>query len=167
MEIRDITEPYAIKQLAALAEEVWTEYYTPIIGAAQTAYMIKRFQSEEAITRQINEGYHYSAAYAEGIPAGYCATRYEPKHSRVFLSKLYVLKRFRRQGLAGALLAHNRNSLEAIPVQTVYLTVNKHNAESIAAYKRMGFTIRDSIVTDIGEGYVMDDYVMEKVYLYE
>ena len=43
----------------------------------------------------------------------------------------------------------------------LYLTVNRENIGSIAAYIAMGFrTVREQ-VTDIGEGYVMDDLVME------
>ena len=43
----------------------------------------------------------------------------------------------------------------------IRLTVNKHNDNSIAAYKKMGFETIDSVKTDIGGGYYMDDFVME------
>ena len=42
----------------------------------------------------------------------------------------------------------------------VYLTVNKHNDHAIDVYKKKGFTVTDEVVTDIGGGYVMDDYIM-------
>ena len=41
----------------------------------------------------------------------------------------------------------------------VYLTVNKHNDHAIAVYKKTGFKVIDEVVTDIGNGYVMDDYI--------
>lgn len=44
----------------------------------------------------------------------------------------------------------------------LYLTVNRENAGSIAAYLAMGFRKVREQVTDIGEGYVMDDFIMEK-----
>jgi len=44
----------------------------------------------------------------------------------------------------------------------VVLAVNKKNAKAIAAYRKHGFAIRESAVTDIGSGFVMDDYVMAK-----
>ena len=40
--------------------------------------------------------------------------------------------------------------------------MNKHNAGAIAAYRRLGFAMREEVVVDIGNGYVMDDYVMAK-----
>ena len=43
----------------------------------------------------------------------------------------------------------------------IWLTVNKNNSGSIEAYKRMGFNIIDKIITDIGAGFVMDDYKMQ------
>ncbi|MFN0124154.1 MAG: GNAT family N-acetyltransferase, partial [Blastocatellia bacterium] len=46
--------------------------------------------------------------------------------------------------------------------RTISLCVNKRNTEAIAVYRRMGFAIRSAISVDIGGGYVMDDYVMEK-----
>ena len=42
------------------------------------------------------------------------------------------------------------------------LTVNKGNTDSIAVYLKSGFVVREEAVFDIGSGYVMDDYVMEK-----
>jgi hypothetical protein len=42
------------------------------------------------------------------------------------------------------------------------LTVNKRNAKAMAAYQRNGFTLTESVVVDIGGGFVMDDYVMTK-----
>ena len=45
--------------------------------------------------------------------------------------------------------------------KSIQLTVNKYNTNTISAYKKWGFEIIDSVVTDIGEGFVMDDYIME------
>ena len=47
-------------------------------------------------------------------------------------------------------------------LHSVYLTVNKYNTGSIEVYRHLGFEIADSAVTDIGNGYVMDDYIMQR-----
>ena len=49
-----------------------------------------------------------------------------------------------------------------INCKSISLTVNKYNTDSIKAYEKMGFEKIDSVVMDIGNGYVMDDYVMKK-----
>ena len=43
----------------------------------------------------------------------------------------------------------------------IYLTVNKHNDHAVKVYKNTGFTVSNKVITDIGNGFVMDDYVME------
>ena len=45
--------------------------------------------------------------------------------------------------------------------KAIYLTVNKYNP-SYQIYRHLGVEAIDSVVTDIGEGYVMDDYIMQR-----
>jgi RimJ/RimL family protein N-acetyltransferase len=42
------------------------------------------------------------------------------------------------------------------------LTVNKDNYDSIAAYEHLGFSNAGPIWTDIGGGFAMADFVMDK-----
>ena len=45
-------------------------------------------------------------------------------------------------------------------LKTVRLTVNKNNTASVEKYLKMGFSITNSVVKNIGKGFYMDDYVM-------
>ena len=49
-----------IYTVATLAQEIWTQHFTPIIGASQVDYMLNKFQSTEAITAQIADGWEYN-----------------------------------------------------------------------------------------------------------
>ena len=158
IEVRIASGPEDAEIIAELAKKIWTEWYTPIIGAAQVEYMLDKFQTAEAVERQINEeGCRYYIADAER-PAGYCAVRFDPETREAFLSKIYVEAGFRRQGVAGAMIDAFTADYE--PVRTITLTVNRRNYESIVAYEKMGFKIAGTVVTDIGGGFVMDDYRM-------
>ena len=42
------------------------------------------------------------------------------------------------------------------------LNVNKHNEKAIKAYLRNGFVTVESVKNDIGNGFFMDDFVMQK-----
>ena len=147
-----------IRLLAALADEIWRQHFTPIIGAEQVAYMLDQFQDEEAMTAQIADGMQYLLAFADGEPAGYCACK--PEETRLFLSKLYVRQAQRGRGIGRALF--DAACALGAGKRALYLTVNKYNDDTIAIYKKMGLSVIDSAVTDIGGGFVMDDYIMEK-----
>ena len=142
-----------------MAREIWTAHYTPIIGPAQVAYMLERFQSEEAIARQIaTGGYEYYLA----PDAGYLALVPDRDRQRVLLSKIYVREDRRGTGLGRAMVAQAETRCAELGCRELWLTVNKHNAGSIAFYERMGFRKTGAVVTDIGNGFVMDDWRMAK-----
>ena len=149
-----------VQTLGQLASQIWTEYYTPIIGADQVAYMLQHFHSESAIADQIAaQGYRYWLAEDGSVPVAYCGAAAEP--DRLFLSKLYVQDSYRHHGIARRFVEIlKRWSIDA-GLPRIQLTVAKENSASIAAYEKLGFTIADSITTDIGGGFFMDDYVME------
>jgi GNAT superfamily N-acetyltransferase len=93
---------------ADLAEEIWREHYTPIIGVQQVQYMLRKFQSHEAISAKIDAGeLIYFLIYHYRKPAGYFA--FQLNRGEIFLSKLYVKADERQQGLAKRALAFIKN----------------------------------------------------------
>ena len=94
--------------------------------------------------------------------AGYVALVPRQADSRLQISKLYLRKPWRGRGLGSAILARIAAISEELGYTRLYLTVNKHNAPAIAAYEKLGFTRTGELVTDIGGGFVMDDYEMQK-----
>ncbi len=80
---------------------------------------------------------------------------------RFFLSKLYLRGDKRGRGTASMMMKKVFEEAEKSGKKRVYLTVNKHNDHAVAVYKKIGFVTIDEVVTDIGSGYVMDDYIME------
>jgi len=152
-----------VTTVVELAGEIWTEHFPPIIGAAQTAYMIEMFQSAKAVRRQIAEdGYLYYLLQSGSDRIGYTAVHPEPENHAMFLSKIYIRKSFRGQGCSRAVVNFIANLCRESGLGMIYLTVNKRNFSSIAVYKKLGFVCAQELVTGIGNGFVMDDYVMEK-----
>jgi ribosomal protein S18 acetylase RimI-like enzyme len=149
-----------IVMVESLAREIWTEHYTPIIGMRQVDYMLDRFQSRQAIAEQIRAGVLYFLIQADDVFIGYIAV--QPKEDELFLSKIYVRSSLRQKG-------HGRKAVQFVEalakernLHKVVLTVNKNNRSSIKAYEQMGFKNAGSVIADIGNGFVMDDYTMEK-----
>ena len=159
MELERVESPEQIAAVAALARETWTQHYVPIIGPDQVAYMLDKFQSPEAIARQIaSEGYEYYLAGG----AGYLALVPDPARKSLFLSKIYVRAERRGTGLGRAMVAFAETRCAELGCGELWLTVNRHNAGSIAFYERLGFRKTGTLVTDIGGGFVMDDWRMAK-----
>lgn len=154
------TSKAVLQEIEMLAIEIWQEHYTPIIGSAQVAYMLYKFQSFAAMDRQIKEeGYLYYAIYQNDNLVGYFAV--QPRAESLFLSKLYVASNMRGLGIAKLAMSFIKDLATTKNLEQIELTVNKYNKDSIAAYNKMGFITVKEAVFDIGEGFVMDDYVMQ------
>lgn len=149
-----------IPRIAALADKIWHMTYDHLIGCDQVNYMLKKYQSEEAIEHAIAyEQYTYFIAVAEKQILGFCGL--QPQKDRLFVSKIYVDSSFHGQGLARAFFEKACSFAKKCKKSTLYLTVNKENTNAIAVYQHLGFQISNSVATDIGQGYIMDDYIME------
>lgn len=157
-----VTEPSDVDLVEMLAKETWTQHYVPIIGQAQVDYMLDKFQSAPAITSQISDGYEYYLVRENGRAAGYFAIVPARRDGQAQLSKLYVRHGMRGGGIGRSIMRFVEKRCHEIGAKEVWLTVNKHNEDSIAFYLRVGFTNAGSIVQDIGNGFVMDDFRMVK-----
>ena len=123
--------------------------------------MLDKFQSEKAIKEQIeNGGYRYFLANFNGENCGYVGISSDK--DRLFLSKLYLKKSFRKKGIASKAIAMLEDICQKENLRAIWLTVNKHNTGSKAVYESNGFRVIDEQVCDIGHGYVMDDFIMQK-----
>jgi GNAT superfamily N-acetyltransferase len=149
-----------IKGTVALAAIIWKEHFTPLIGAAQVEYMLDKFQSEKAIKQQIENGYLYFALTLGEKQIGYTGLRLDT--DCLFLSKLYIQKEYRGKGFSRLMIAEAEKIAKQNGKPIIRLTCNRHNAGSLAVYKKAGFQIVREEKTDIGNGFVMDDYIFEK-----
>lgn len=155
-----------LQELSHFAGEIVKEHFDPIIGAAQNDYMIAKFQSANAIRAQIKEGYEYYLVGAEGETVGFFAlVRDLPeREDRLYISKYYVHQCFRGKGYASRMFDFMRQKAKAVGNKGLYLHVNRENESAISVYEHLGFVKVDTMKTDIGNGFIMDDYVMEYLF---
>ena len=161
MIIEELSNEAQIEIVAKLAFEIWNEHFTPIIGKAQVDYMVEKFQSKRAISEQIEEGYSYYLLKADGDYIGY--TGICPKEDELFLSKLYIRASQRGKGHGRKVVEFLEEIAREKKLRKITLTVNRNNTDTIHAYEKFGFTNEGPVVQDIGSGFVMDDFKMEKV----
>ena len=163
MKIIKVLTNQNIKEVSELAHKIWNEYFISIITQEQIDYMLKNFQSENPITNQIQkEGYEYFLIKNdEQNNIGYFSIQKRPE--LLFLSKLYIDKSQRGKGTGKEALEFITNKAKDYGLSKIQLTCNKFNLQSLAIYERWGFDIVKSVETDIGNGFVMDDYILEKI----
>lgn len=150
-----------IEELCTLAKEIWQEYSICFIDQDQIDYMLEKFQSVQAVKAQINfQKYSYYFLEEDGENFGYFAV--QPQKGNLFLSKIYIKKDFRGKGYGRKAFT---NAIVEIAKEMekpkIKLTVNKYNFASIMAYEKLGFERVGEEETDIGNGYIMDDYIYE------
>ncbi len=153
-----------VERLAELAHEIWFEYWPAIIGPDQTAYMVEQFQTVAAIRRDMaDHAYEYWIVTApDGRAVGYTGGHDEPETGRYFISKIYLRACERGKHFASAIIRWYEELCRERGLGAMYLTVNKENVLGIRAYEGNGFATIDAVQADIGAGFIMDDYIMEK-----
>ena len=153
-------EQALIQRLSVFATEIVREHFDPIIGKAQNDYMLARSQSASGIQAQIDGGArYYVATDAAGEWLGF--TAFYPRGNQMYLSKFYVHKTQRGKGVAGAMLQLIVKEAKVENLSAIALNVNRNNDLAIGVYEHMGFVrIREEQI-DIGQGFIMDDFVYE------
>ena len=142
-----------------IANAIWHQHYTPIIGQEQVLYMLEKFHSATAISEQIEEqNYQYYLIEHQGNNVGYLAI--QKRKQELFLSKIYLLSSVRGKGIGKQAMEFIKAQAKLLNCDQISLTVNKDNTDSIAAYYKIGFVKTGEAVFDIGNSFVMDDYLM-------
>lgn len=154
-----IDKLFQIIEVSDMAKDIWHEHYKDILSLEQIDYMVSTFQSASVIENQIeNDGYDYFLFEKNDVYAGYMGIKINEKD--LFLSKLYIKESYRRNGIGQKAVDFLKDICEKKNLESITLTVNKYNSGAVSAYKKIGFSVVDQAVTDIGNGFVMDDYIM-------
>jgi diamine N-acetyltransferase len=156
-----LLEAEDIERLAALAREIWYAHYPAIIGTAQIEYMLGQRYGLDVVREELRrEGLWWSKLMVGEEMAGFASYFLTGTAGEMKIDKLYVHPRHQRRGYGGMMIAHIREVARLRGCSRLVLAVNKRNQSAIAAYLKHGFHIAEAVVKDIGDGFVMDDYVM-------
>jgi len=142
-----------------LAHRIWNACYATLLSEAQRAYMLRWMYSPQQLSGQIRRGVHFQIAECAGRPVGYLAWETLSDGVTAHLHKLYLLPECHGHGLGQQMLRAVMNAAAARGCRQMELRVNKGNAQALRAYGRAGFETANSVATDIGGGFVMDDYM--------
>ena len=150
---------HKLRRTAEMAIDIWHECFEGVISDEQIDYILENFQSFAAIKKQVgSENYEYFKFVLDGTRIGYFAVAAQPDNT-MMLSKLYMYKEYRGNGYAKKAFEFIKDLARQKCCKSIWLTVNRHNYGAMKVYEAFGMKIIREQVTDIGNGFVMDDYV--------
>ena len=155
-----------IETVEDLAREIWNEYFVPMIGQKAVDFILSRFQSKDAIVRQIKEGYHYYLIRENHQAIGYFAVQTREEDKELFLSKLYLKLEKRGKGYGRKVIRFLENMAREKDLDRITLTVYPKNTNAMRIYEKIGFKMIGPILRDLGNDLIVEDYKMEKVIIY-
>lgn len=155
-------EPGDVERIAVLAREIWLAHYPDIIGIEQIEYMLRQRYAPALILAELKRDDLWWDKLQLGDEIMACSSYFLSGPGEMKLDKLYVRQDSQRKGYGGMLIESACRIAREQGCSRLVLAVNKNNRSAIAAYRKYGFEVKDTTVKDIGGGFVMDDYIMEK-----
>lgn len=150
-----------IPLIRELTFRVWPQTYASILSQEQIDYMLEMMYSVNSLKDQMTEQEcQFIIVYDAGNPVGF-ASYSEEDFKRWKLNKIYVLQNQQGKGTGKYVINYIIEEIKKQNAVSLFLQVNRYN-NAKTFYERLGFTEIDFINLDIGNGYFMNDYVMEK-----
>lgn len=153
--------PADIRIIQQIAEKSWAETYTGIISAAQISYMLDLMYSEAALRSHFqNPNYHYYLLSEKEREMGFIGFENSALPNTTKLHRIYLLSGAQGKGAGRLAIDFVKEQARQAGDRRIILTVNKNNRARLV-YEKLGFSVYGEDVFDIGNGFVMDDFLME------
>lgn len=147
----------------SLAKSIWNVAYATILSKDQIKYMLHEMYSREAITEQIAiKGHKFLLLSLGGKDIGFASYELNYRSAVTKVHKLYVLPEIQRKGAGKILLNFIERQAKNNNNEAVQLNVNRYNP-AVNFYLAMGFSKIKEEDIEIGNGYLMEDYIMQKM----
>jgi ribosomal protein S18 acetylase RimI-like enzyme len=157
MEIR-LVERAELHILENLARRIWPHTYSDIISTEQMEFMLNWMYSTETLGQQWQDEHEFYLISIDNTDVGFIALEQVGQELKV--NKVYVLPEIQGSGAGKQLMDKAIERAKAKNCTHLFLQVNRANKAKFF-YDKLGFTIRSEEDFDIGNGFFMNDYVME------
>lgn len=144
-----------------IAQKSWRKHYPGIISNEQIEYMLEQMYSKAELKNHFeNPNYHYYLLGDDERTLGIMGfeNHYQPNTTK--LHRIYLLEEAKGKGLGKLALNFLKEQVKNEGDKRIILAVNKKNS-SYHFYIKQGFRTYEEGIFEIGDGYVMDDYLME------
>ena len=159
--IRFISED-EVEVVHQLAHRIWPPTFESILSKDRIAYMLAWMYPCEKLKSQLQNGHRFAIAEDERArPLGFIGLEANvPEIGKLRIHKLYVLPETQGTGLGRAFIDFALNYAQEQGLSSLHLNVNRFNPAT-RFYQHLGFEIVGEEDIDIGNGYLMEDFVME------
>ncbi|WP_082886679.1 GNAT family N-acetyltransferase [Flavisolibacter tropicus] len=148
-----------INSIRNLALEIWPKTYAETYSPQQVIYMLNKWFSEASLQRQMTIGHQYHIINAGNQSIGF-ASYSEVAPSVYKLHKIYILPAYQGLGAGKFTMDKIIAELTAKKAAALTLNVNQYNPAK-AFYEQLGFTVAKTEFSEVGNGYFINDFVME------
>lgn len=142
-----------------LTFRVWPQTYAGLLSPGQIDYMLDMMYSEASLRKQMEEGSQFILIHERDEPVGFASFQ-EIKPATWKLHKLYVLPTQQGKGTGRYMIDRIKEEIKTKDAKSLQLQVNRNN-KAKTFYEKLGFRQVSELKLDIGNGYFMDDYIME------
>jgi ribosomal protein S18 acetylase RimI-like enzyme len=150
-----------IPVIQSIADRTWPEAYGDIISTEQIRYMLDKMYSKGELISQLQQGHLFLIAQEDDHDLGFAGISVIDSKNQVYkLHKIYVLPEAHGKGVGKLLINEVLDVIRAAGGKYLQLNVNRNN-KAVSFYKKAGFIIKESQDLDIGNGFMMNDYLME------
>jgi diamine N-acetyltransferase len=151
------------KTIRAIATEVWPATYGSILSKVQLDYMFEMMYSVASLQEQLKcKEHQFIIAYENSKPVGFASYEFNCGNSnKTKIHKIYILPNLQGKGFGKKIIDFIADKAKKQFDNAVFLNVNRFNSARFF-YEKIGFEIVKEEDIAIGNGYLMEDYVMEK-----
>ncbi|ACU02317.1 GNAT family N-acetyltransferase [Pedobacter heparinus] len=151
-----------IPSIQNIANKTWPEAYGDMISKEQISYMLDKMYNKGELLSQFQQGHIFLIAEEDDKDLGFAGFSVIDSKNQVYkLHKLYILPQMHGMGVGKLLINEVVNVIKKAGGKYLQLNVNRNN-KAVRFYETAGFKIKETVDLDIGNGFLMNDYVMEK-----
>ena len=160
MQIRELKRE-ELPIITRLAHEIWPIAFAEILSPPQIEYMLNWMYSQEKFTEQFDNGHYFFGGFINDKAVGFMGIEpHFPTAHSLKIHKLYVLPTLHGHGYGKAFIEQAKTEATKNECTSLVLNVNRFN-KAVQFYQHLGYTIIKEENIDIGDGYLMEDHVME------
>jgi GNAT superfamily N-acetyltransferase len=151
-----------LKIVQEIAQKTWPTAFGEILSREQLEYMMKMMYSLDVLENQLKTGHEFYLYFDNEIPLGFMGIELNYNGlNQLKIHKLYILPNQQGKGIGEKFIRFAFEKCSDLTIETLTLNVNRFN-KAVTFYEKLGFKNVKSEDIEIGNGYLMEDFVMEK-----